>query len=81
MRRISCYRVLTENGIQLPATVRFYDAEIDHDGILVCDLRTARVPPAVLRFQKPDEKPIPPPYGAEAKVPNDQPALISNDML
>ena len=65
MRRISCYRVLTENGIQLPATVRFYDAEIDHDGILVCDLRTARIPPAVMRFKKPDDKPDPSLDGAE----------------
>ena len=29
--------------ISLPETIRFHDAEIDHDGILILDLRTARV--------------------------------------
>ena len=55
-RTISGYRVLVEHGIRLPATVRFYDAEIDQDGILILDLRTARVPPNVLRHQTTKEK-------------------------
>ena len=44
LRSIYCPRVIHEWGLKLPARVRFYDAEIDHDGILVCDLRTAKVP-------------------------------------
>ena len=31
--------------IDLPQTVRFYDADIDEDGILVLDLRTAKISP------------------------------------
>jgi hypothetical protein len=46
-RAVYGFRALQEFGIRLPETVRFYDADIDHDGILVLDLRTARVPPMV----------------------------------
>jgi hypothetical protein len=42
-RAVYGHRLLVENGIDLSATVRFYDAEIDQDGILILDLRTARV--------------------------------------
>ena len=31
-------------GHVLPETVRFYDADVDEDGILILDLRTARAP-------------------------------------
>ena len=44
---IRIHRVLEEFRIKLPATVRFYDMEVDRDGILVLDLRTARIPPIV----------------------------------
>ena len=46
-RIVRAYRIITEYALDLPSTVRFYDAEIDHDGILVLDLRTARIPPIV----------------------------------
>ena len=36
-------RLVKEYGIKLPDTVEFPDAEIDHDGQLVLDLRTARI--------------------------------------
>ena len=39
------HRLTREHRIDLPQTVRFYDADIDEDGILVLDLRTARVSP------------------------------------
>jgi len=51
-RQVRILRLLNEYGIDLPATVRFYDADIDSDGLLVLDLRTARVPPNVLAQRK-----------------------------
>jgi len=39
--------LLAEFKLSFPDTLRFYDAEIDDDGILILDLRTARVPPTV----------------------------------
>ena len=44
LRTVYCPRVIHEWGLKLPARVRFYDADIDQDGILVCDLRTAQIP-------------------------------------
>lgn len=44
-RVIRAFRLLSEYGIKLPDTVEFRDAEIDTDGILILDLRTARVSP------------------------------------
>jgi hypothetical protein len=41
-------RLMTEAKIVLPQTIQFYDADIDEDGILILDLRTARVPRRVL---------------------------------
>jgi hypothetical protein len=46
-RIVRAYRIITEYALDLPSTVRFYDAEIDPDGILILDLRTARIPPSV----------------------------------
>jgi hypothetical protein len=40
---IRAYRLMQEFGIDLPETLQFKDAEIDQDGILILDLRTARV--------------------------------------
>ena len=51
-RRVHAARLLNECEIDLPATVRFYDAEIDNDGVLILDLRTARVPPSVIAQQR-----------------------------
>ena len=39
------HRLTREYRIDLPQTVRFYDADIDEDGILVLDLRTAKISP------------------------------------
>ena len=36
---------MKEFRIDLPETVRFYDADTDEDGVLILDLRTARVSP------------------------------------
>jgi hypothetical protein len=44
-RMIRAYRLLTEFGIKLPDTVEFKDAEIDVDGQLILDLRTAKISP------------------------------------
>jgi hypothetical protein len=46
-RRIAILGVMREFRIDLPETVRFYDAEINDEGILILDLRTARVPDSV----------------------------------
>ena len=42
-RTIRIYRLFQTYGIVLPETVRFWDAQIDEDGIMVLDLRTAKV--------------------------------------
>jgi len=41
--KVRAKRLLVEFGIDLPETIEFKDAEIDQDGQLVLDLRTARV--------------------------------------
>ena len=40
---IRAYRLLREYRINLPHTVQFYDADIDEEGMLVLDLRTAKI--------------------------------------
>jgi hypothetical protein len=44
-KRIFCGRLMKEFKVSLPMTVRFYDADTDEDGILILDLRTAKVSP------------------------------------
>ena len=44
-RVIRVLRLLNDHNIKLPDTVEFLDAEIDMDGVLILDLRTARVSP------------------------------------
>ena len=43
-KKVHAFRLIREYGIDLPATVKFPDAEIDEDGILRLDLRTAQIP-------------------------------------
>ena len=47
-RRVNVYRLLTENDIYIKDTLTFPDAEIDADGILVLNMRTAEVSKRVL---------------------------------
>jgi hypothetical protein len=42
-RKVSAYRLITECGLHIKETLEFPDAEIDTDGILVLNLRTAKV--------------------------------------
>ena len=42
-QKIAAYRLLVECNLNIKDTLEFPDAEIDHDGILVLNLRTARV--------------------------------------
>lgn len=42
-KKVSAYRLLVECGLQIKDTLEFPDAEIDLDGILVLNLRTAQV--------------------------------------
>ena len=42
-RRIFVAAVLKEFRIDIPETIQFFDADFDDEGILVLDLRTARV--------------------------------------
>ena len=44
-KKVHGHRLTREYQIDLPQTVRFYDARIDEDGVLVLDLRTARISP------------------------------------
>jgi hypothetical protein len=42
-RKVSAYRLMTECGLKIDQTLEFPDAEIDEDGILVLNLRTAKI--------------------------------------
>jgi hypothetical protein len=42
-RCVNAYRLLVEFGIEVPETLEFKNAEIDQDGQLILDLRTAKV--------------------------------------
>ncbi|MBK8465712.1 MAG: hypothetical protein IPL32_07765 [Chloracidobacterium sp.] len=42
-KKIAAYRLLVECGLQIKDTLKFTDAEIDLDGILLLNLRTAQV--------------------------------------
>ena len=42
-RKVSAYRLITECGLCINDTLEFADAEIDEDGILLLNLRTAKV--------------------------------------
>ena len=61
-RRIRVLGVLRENNIDIPDTLRFHDADFDDEGILILDLRTARVPqsakghPRNIARKNPDQK-------------------------
>ena len=46
------HRLTKEYRINLPATVRVFDADTDENGILVLDLRSARVPDRVLKHPR-----------------------------
>lgn len=52
-RAIRAWRLLTEYSIKITETLEFPDAEIDYDGQLILDLRTARISPR-RRAQKGD---------------------------
>ena len=51
-RIVRAYRLLAEHDIQVPDTIEFTDPRIDEDGVLVLDLRTARVSNRYLAMQK-----------------------------
>jgi hypothetical protein len=51
-RRVSAYRLLMEHGLCIEKTLLFPDAEIDVDGILVLNLRTAEVSKRVLNHPR-----------------------------
>ncbi|MBK8465956.1 MAG: hypothetical protein IPL32_09005 [Chloracidobacterium sp.] len=40
---VRAYRMIQEFGIDLPETIRFHDIETNEDGILMLDMRTAKV--------------------------------------
>ena len=44
-RMIRGHRLMRDHRIDLPYTVRFYDADINEDGILILELRTAKISP------------------------------------
>lgn len=47
-RRVFAGAVLKECDINLQQTIQFYDVDLDNDGLLILDLRSARVPNRVL---------------------------------
>lgn len=42
-RKIAAYRLITECSLQIRETLEFPDAEIDEDGTLILNLRTAKI--------------------------------------
>ena len=55
-RRVYVSSVLKKYRIDIPETIQFFDADFDDEGILVLDLRTARVPKRVLNHRTKREK-------------------------
>lgn len=51
-RRVNAYRLLMEHGLCIDDTLFFPDAEIDTDGILILNLRTAEVSKRVLNHPR-----------------------------
>jgi len=51
-RRVNAYRLLTERGLVIKDTLEFPDADIDEDGILVLNLRTARISNRALKHPR-----------------------------
>jgi len=47
-KKLNVNRLIKDARISLPQTVRFYDADTDEDGVLILDLRTAKVSPRAL---------------------------------
>ena len=47
-KKLNVNRLIRDARISLPQTVRFYDADTDEDGVLILDLRTAKVSPKAL---------------------------------
>jgi hypothetical protein len=42
-RKVNAYRLLTECSLVIKETLEFPDAEVDEDGILILNLRTAKI--------------------------------------
>lgn len=57
-KRIYASRLLSEHRIDLPHTVRFFDADIDDQGILILDLRTAKPCPRSAGIKKSRNMPV-----------------------
>lgn len=51
-KKLHAFRLIREYNIDLPATVKFPDADINEDGILLLDLRTATIPARVKNHWK-----------------------------
>ena len=51
-KKVRGHRLTREHRIDLPHTVQFYDADIDEDGMLVLDLRTAKISPRARKRDK-----------------------------
>ena len=51
-KKLNVNRLIKEYRIDLPETIRYYDADTDEDGLLVLDLRTARVSPKAANHWK-----------------------------
>ena len=51
-RRIAAYRLLKEHSLVIKDTLEFPDAEIDEDGVLILNLRTARISNRALKHPR-----------------------------
>ena len=51
-KKVRGHRLTREHRIVLPYTVRFYDADIDEDGMLILNLRTAKISPRARKRDK-----------------------------
>lgn len=62
-KTVSCNRMLVEHGIKLKHGIRFTDIEIDHQGFITLDLRTAVVNrlSEISRRRRESQKPATPP--------------------
>lgn len=57
-KKVHAFRLIRQYSIDLPATVKFPEAEIDDDGVLRLDLRTAQIPQRVKNHWKNQKKEV-----------------------
>lgn len=55
---VRAYRLIQEYGLVMPETIRFHDAEVNDERILILDLRMAKIPKRSTAHRKNEQKAV-----------------------